>query len=423
MKKRRALGTRILLAVITLALLAYFGVQALHYFRDPFSSALAYTYAVEESISVSGYVIRQERVLSGESTGLLQLLREEGERVSAGGTVAAVYADQASLDLQTEITDLTNRIEQLQYAQEAELGVEVTQRLDTQISQNILNYRSALAAGKFQDAEEAGSSLRSQVLKRDFSVSGGEDITAQLQTLQSQLQALRSQAAGSVRRITAPESGLYSAVVDGYETVLTPETLAALTPSALKSLTPDSAVSSNVGKLVLGEDWYYAALLTAEEAQGLEKAADDGGLLLRFAQGVNTDLPVTLESLSEEEGGQVVAVLRGELYLSELTLLREQTAQIITSSVEGIRVPRAAVRVVTKTSEDEDGNVTETTSTGVYCVSGREAEFKPVTVLYSNESFALVRADIASNQELLRLRPGDEVIVSARDLYDGKVIE
>ena len=56
------------------------------------------------------------------------------------------------------------------------------------------------------------------------------------------------------------------------------------------------------------------------------------------------------------------------------------------------------------------------------CVMGREAAFKPVSVLYSNENFALVKAEISSNQELLRLRPGDEVIVKAYDLYDGKVV-
>lgn len=420
--KQKAVGTKILMVVITLALLIYFGVQGVRYFTDPLSTTLAYNYAVEESISVSGYVVRDEQVLSNESSGLLQLLREEGERVSAGGTVAAVFADQASLDLQTEIADLTSRIEQLEYAQEAELGVEITQRLDNQIHQSILSYRSALEAGRFQDAEEQGETLRSQVLKRDYSVSGDEDLTTQLQELQSQLRTLQSQAAGSVRRITAPAAGLYSAVVDGYETVLTPESLTDLTPSALESVTADAAVQSNVGKLVLGETWYYAAVLTAEEAQDLEKAAEREELYLRFAQGVDTDLPVTLESIGPEENGQVVAILSGELYLSQLTLLREQSAQIILSSVEGIRVPREAVRLVTETEENEDGTVTETTVSGVYCVSGREAEFKPVEVLYSNENFALVEANVNSNQELLRLRPGDEVIVSARDLYDGKVV-
>ena len=72
--------------------------------------------------------------------------------------------------------------------------------------------------------------------------------------------------------------------------------------------------------------------------------------------------------------------------------------------------------------QNEDGTTSETKTTGVYCVMGREAAFKPVSVLYSNENFALVKAEISSNQELLRLRPGDEVIVKAYDLYDGKVV-
>lgn len=416
--KNDSLGTKILLAVIMLAVAAYFGIQAVQYFQDPLSTTLAYTYTVEESTNVSGYVVREERVLSGESSGLLQLLREEGERVSAGGVVATVFADQASLDRQMEISSLDSRIEQLQYAQEAALGVEVTQKLDVQISQKIVDYRTALTADNFQDAEKEGSTLRSQVLKRDYSVSGTEDLDAQIQELQAQRKSLQSQAAGSVRRITAPEAGLYSAEVDGYETVLTPESLPDLTPSALQSVQADESVSSNVGKLVLGDSWYYAAILPAQTAEELEASS----LTLRFAKGVDQDLPVTLAFTGPEENGQVVAVFRGDTYLSQLTLLRQQSAQVITKRYEGIRVPREAIRIVTETTENEDGTTQETRTTGVYCVVGREASFKPVKILYTSDSFALVEADVTSDQELLRLRPGEEVIVTAKDLYDGKIV-
>lgn len=416
--KNDSLGTKILLAVITLAVAVYFGVQAVEYFRDPLSTTLAYAYTVEESENLSGYVVREERVLSGESSGLLQLMREEGERVSAGGVVATVFADQASLDRQMEISSLNSRIEQLQYAQEAALGVEVTQKLDVQISQKIVDYRAALTADNFQDAEKEGSTLRSQVLKRDYSVSGTEDLDAQIQELQAQRKSLQSQAAGSVRRITAPEAGLYSAEVDGYETVLTPESLSELTPSALQSVQADASVSSNVGKLVLGDSWYYAAILPAQTAEELKTSS----LTLRFAKGVDQDLPVTLAFTGPEENGQVVAVFQGDTYLSQLTLLRQQSAQVITDQYEGIRIPREAIRIVTQTVENEDGTTQETQTTGVYCVVGREAAFKPVKIVYTSENFALVQADITSDQELLRLRPGDEVIVSAKDLYDGKIV-
>ena len=107
--KQRALGTKILLAVITLGVVAYFGMQALQYFADPLTTTAAYTYQVDRSVSLSGYVVREELVLKG-GDGLLRLQRTEGERVSAGGTVAVVYADQASLDRQTELDTLEARL-------------------------------------------------------------------------------------------------------------------------------------------------------------------------------------------------------------------------------------------------------------------------------------------------------------------------
>lgn len=48
------------------------------------------------------------------------------------------------------------------------------------------------------------------------------------------------------------------------------------------------------------------------------------------------------------------------------------------------------------------------------------ARFKPVKVVYSGDDYALVAAD--SEKESLRLRSGDEVIITANHLYDGKVV-
>ena len=123
--KNNGIGTKLLLAAVTIGVLAYFGMQGLRYFSDPLSTTLAYTYQVEEGMDVSGYVVRQEQVLADEPAGLLRLERKEGERVGRGGTVATVYADQASLDRQTEIDSVKTRIEQLQYAREAAEGAEV----------------------------------------------------------------------------------------------------------------------------------------------------------------------------------------------------------------------------------------------------------------------------------------------------------
>ena len=417
--KNSSFATKCLLLAVTLGVLAYFGIQGLDYLSDPLTTTLAYNYQVEEGVDLSGYVVRREQVLADEAGGLLRLQRSEGERVSAGGTVALVYADQTSLDRQQEIDELTGRIDQLQFAQEASVGSEVLLKLDTQIMRSLLAYRSELAAGRLDNAEEHETELRSLVLKRDYTNSDSEDLSGQIAELQGRLKELKAQAASSVRRVTAPVSGLYSAVVDGYETVLTPDALADMTPSQLNTVKADETVASQTGKLILGDCWYYAVTMSAEQTEALRDAG--GSMTLRFAKGVEQDQSVTLYAVGPEEQGRVVVTFRGEYNLAQLTLLRRQSAQLIRRTVAGIRVPNEALRAAS-TKVDQEGNRTTAEGLGVYCVVGMEARFKPVEVVYSGDGFVLVRSAAASDQESLRLRPGDEIIISAKDLYDGKVV-
>ena len=417
--KNSSFGTKCLLLAVTLGALAYFGIQGLQYLGDPLTTTLAYNYQVEEGMDLSGYVVRREQVLADEASGLLRLQRSEGEKVGAGGTVALVYADQASLDRQREIDELSGRIEQLQFAQEASLGSEVSLKLDAQIMRSLLDYRAELAAGRLDNAEEHETELKSLVLKRDYTYSDTEDLSGQIAELQSQLKELKAQAASSVRAVKAPVSGVYSAVVDGYETVLTPGLLADMTPSQLNAVQADETLTSQTGKLILGDSWYYAVTMSADQAKALR---DSGGTMtLRFAKGVEQDQTVTLYAVGPEEQGRVVVTFRGEYNMAQVTLLRRQSAQLIWRTVAGIRVPNEALRAA-NTKVDQEGNRTTVESLGVYCVVGMEARFKPVEVLYSGDGFVLVRSTAASDQESLRLRPGDEIIISAKDLYDGKVV-
>ena len=416
--KNTSLGLKLLMLAVTAGVLAYFGMQVNRYLDNPLTTALAYAYSVDEYVEITGgYVVRQEALLPDDPSEFLRLQRNEGERVSSGGLVAAVYANQSSMDRQNEIDALAARVEQLEYAQESAYGSEANLKLDAQISQSIRNLRGALAAGRLDTAEAQTASLRAMVLKRDFSWSDLENAEEQLESLRRELQSLRSQTAGSVRRITAPAAGLYSAVVDGYETVLTPESIANMTPSQLTAVQTDPAVHSSVGKLILGDSWYYAAALPAADIRTLQEASS---LSLRFSKGVERDLPVTIQSVGEEENGRAVVIFQGKTYLSQLTLLRQQSAQVITRTLEGIRVPKEALRSLPNTITAEDGQTIDTQATGLYCIIGQEAWFKPVEVLYNGEGFLLVRS--AASAENRRLRPGDELILTAQDLYDKKVI-
>lgn len=415
--KKNTLGMTLLMLLVTVGVLAYFGLQAYRYYADPLTTTLAYPYEVKEGVDLSGYVVRKEQVLPDDTGGLLRLQRSEGERVSVGGTVAVVYADQSSLDRQNEIETVKTRIEQLEYAQKAALGSEVSLKLDAQILQSILRYRGNLSSDRLYEAEKDGGELRSLVLKRDYTYSDNEDLSGQIEAQKERLDALQAQSAASVRRVSAPVSGLYSAVVDGYETVLTPESVQSMTPAAFAAVRPEEGERSQMGKLILGDSWYYAAAMKTAEA---EKLAQQKDLTLQFAKSGEREFPVTVASIGPEEQGRSVVVFQSKTYLPQVTLLRQQSAQVVQTTFSGIRVPKEALRAARILQDGEGQRSTEETL-GIYCIVGLEARFKPVEVLYTGESFLLVRSAEDAG-ERTRLRPGDEIIVTAQDLFDGKIL-
>ena len=122
----------------------------------------------------------------------------------------------------------------------------------------------------------------------------------------------------------------------------------------------------------------------------------------------------------EAVDGRAVVVLSSNRYLSQITLLRGQTVELIFGSSSGLRIPKAALRMVTQESTDpETGETVQTNLVGVYTLVGGRAEFKPVEILTEESDFYVVSP---ATEGRAVLRAGDEVIVRATGLYDGKLL-
>ena len=432
--KSGTLATRLILAVLCLAIVIYFGVNVAAYFMDPYTTTMAYSYVSENAVTVSGYVVREEEVLSGGGERVYSP-RGEGERVSAGGTVALVYQSGQALEDANTLRSLENQLDQLLYARTLAAGAQSTARLDDEINASLLEFRAAMAGGDLTAAGESGDTLRSAVLRHSYAYSGTEELEAAIASLQSQVSSLSASASSGATRITAPKSGLFSSLTDGYETVLHPDMIESLSPTTYRAITPQP-VSGSVGKMVYGKDWYFLTLMRAEDVRRLEIGDT---ITLRFQSGLDRDVTMTVNYMSPEDGGQRVVSFTTDRYLNLTTLLRRQNAQVIFNSYSGIRVPRSAVRLDPRPVTDEEGNPVldaggqEKTEnvTCVYCLWGTTARLKPVTILWQEEEYILVTPDeaylstitSADTQESRRLRPGDEVITAAEDIYDGKVIQ
>ena len=401
MKKTSPLMKILPIAVLT-AVLVYFAVQLYNYLSDPVNTTLVVAGQSEDTIALNGWLLRDEEVLPAQS-GTLSRVRQEGERVGVGQVLARVYANDGALQTVSQIETLELQLQQLQFALTSYLNPDAALKLDTSITGDILTLRQSLTGGDYTAAEGDIAPLKAAVLKRDHSYASQEEIQTEIKSVEGQIKSLEASLSGTT--VTARASGTYSAVCDGYETVLTKAFLEEVTPGKLARLRPVDE-QSNMGKLIYGDTWYYVVTLPEEQASYLKS---QGAVTLRFAKGFDQNIRMQVVSVSAPEDGQAAVTLSCRKYLAQTTLLRHQAADVILHTYEGLRVPSNALRV------SEEG------VTGVYCVDGSTAAFRPVTVLYQGQGYALVRAaDGASDTQTLRV--GDEVIATAGALSDGKVI-
>lgn len=395
---------KILPIAVLAAVLFYFAVQLYNYLSDPVSTTLVTEGQAEDTIALNGWLLRDEEVLPAQS-GTLSRERQEGDRVGVGQVLATVYADDGALQTVSQIETLELQLQQLQFALTSYLDPDAALKLDTSITGDILTLRQTLTGGDYTAADSDIAQLKAAVLKRDHPYTSQEEIETEIKAVEGQISSLKASLSGAAT-VTAKAAGTYSAVCDGYETVLTTAFLEDVTPGKLARLQP-AGTESSMGKLIYGDTWYYVVSLPEEQAAQLKAL---GTVTLRFAKGFDQNLRMQVTDVSAAENGQAAVTLSCRKYLAQTTLLRHQAADVILRTYEGLRVPSNALRV------SEEG------VTGVYCLDGVTAAFRPVTVLYQGQGYALVRpADGATDTRTLRA--GDEVIASAGALHDGKVIQ
>lgn len=405
--------TRTVIIVLFLAVMVYLGVTVWQGMSDPYQFIVTYAYEMDDAVSLDGCVIRSERVIEGASA-LSEILPQEGERVGAGAAVAMVYQTESALAARREAKSLELELSQLQYAMRRGDTVTDASVLDNQLVDNLSQLRCGASTGSLDELEDWGMEIRNLVVKRTGESTTDASTLASLQAaageLESQLNTLRASVAQGARRVTVGEGGVFSGMADGYETLLTPDSLETLTAAQLAELRGRElrGPANTIGKLITSSKWYYAA--PVEEAD-VSRLSEGKVYTLDFSGDFNQSVSMTLERLGPQEGTHRLAVFSSDRYLNKITLARFVSAKLVFQRYTGVRVPDKALRVL----DNDDG----TTTLGVYTLVGRQAEFKSVEIVREGEGFFLVRGT-ATNRKVLR--PGDTLVLSSQELYNGKVV-
>ena len=419
--KESTLVNKVIIGVICAAVILYFAVYLALGFKPDLVTTTAYAYSVDIGTEASALLVRDEQVIS--TTGqYVDILLDEGEKVSKGGQIALIHASQDSLETRQTIQSLEAEIQQLEYSLSTGTQATNSSKLDEEVISSMVAIRSLAASGDLSTMEDSALHLRTMVFQRDYSYGNTEAATQIKQLIsdkQKQLDSLNASLSQVSQTITSPASGCFSGEVDGFESLITPSMLSSLTMQQLNELLHKEVADppAALGKVVTNNTWYLATLIDQPSVEGLLEGKT---YKISFSDDYYGMISMNLERLIMEND-QTMAIFSTNTNLSDTTLLRQQTVDIIAQQVEGIRIPRQALRVNTETVTDDQGNQSQVNSYGVYTVVGTQAEWQEVKVVYSDDdSFYLVQPvdETASS----RLRAGDEVILNTTNITDGMVV-
>ena len=419
--KESTLVNKVIIGVICAAVILYFAVYLALGFKPDLVTTTAYAYSVDIGTEASALLVRDEQVIS--TTGqYVDILLDEGEKVSKGGQIALIHASQDSLETRQTIQSLEAEIQQLEYSLSTGTQATNSSKLDEEVISSMVAIRSLAASGDLSTLEDSALHLRTMVFQRDYSYGNTEAATQIKQLIsdkQKQLDSLNASLSQVSQTITSPASGCFSGEVDGFESLITPSMLSSLTMQQLNELLHKEVADppAALGKVVTNNTWYLATLIDQPSVEGLLEGKT---YKISFSDDYYGMISMNLERLVMENN-QTMAIFSTNTNMSDTTLLRQQTVDIIAQQVEGIRIPRQALRVNTETVTDDQGNQSQVNSYGVYTVVGTQAEWQEVKVVYSDDdSFYLVQPvdETASS----RLRAGDEVILNTTNITDGMVV-
>ena len=301
---------------------------------------------------------------------------------SFGGSLKDVPAAQmgaivvkAALERATSLDSLEREIESVSASIRSAGGTYTGARREESIYDAVLALSRAIRSDNLSGVDTRQSALGSLVFRRDVS-DATEDY---LQELEANYRALLSSAAGDTDAITASESGTFSSLLDGFESV-GPEDITEMTPDDLREIlaADREADAGALGKLIRSYAWYYAAIVDEEDADRLEEG---GTVTLSFGRYYSGDLTADVIHVGEAEDGERLVLFRVDKGLAAMLAVRAVSAELIYSEYTGLRVPlRSLYRYYAGYMSDEDGQ--------------RLTEGQTVTLTLSGVSYEAVVSEV-----------------------------
>lgn len=305
---------------------------------NPTESFLIEQGIIEQSESVTGYVIREEQVIktsSSEQEKLVQI-KNEGERISVGEEIFR-YEVKNEQELNEKIRELNNQIQKAMEGQ-IEIPSSDIRALDKQIESKINGIQKN---NNIQEIKEYKKDINLYITKK-AKISGElSPAGSYINNLINQRIDIENQLKNNSKYEKAPSSGIVSYRVDGLEEKLTFQNLDSITSEMLENLHLITGqivtTSTKEGKIIDNFECYIAVSTKSDEAK---KAKIGDNVKLKLA--TNKEIPAEVARIKEEKDGRLV-IFKINQGVEYLTGYRKISLDIIWWKEQGLRVPNSSI--------------------------------------------------------------------------------
>ncbi len=386
---------QLLCILLLLALMASMLLTVSSRARDAVARVEIRTASYTFTDTLTGYLFRDESVVTSRNDGVTAYVTADGEAVSRDSALAAVYNNDTGTDERGVAALLFAEIERCEAALDE---VERTWQSDYVFCYDTL--MRDIADGAFAQAAQGGEALGAVLERRDAtSDTVVEELRARIAQCREQIAAL-TRNEGEPETVRATRDGVFCHSTDGYERVFDVGLVHELTPEGLSDLlrtAPDT--EPTVGRVVDTAVWYLALLVPAETALSYR----EGETYPVSFPDRSLDLSLrVMRTVTAENGEDALLILCGESLPAALADTRQETVCIARETVSGLRVPKHAIY---------DGNV-------VYVEENGVARARTVTPICHEYGCVLIQTE----GDGATLVAGDRVLLCVRRLYDGRVV-
>nr|MDE5620176.1 hypothetical protein [Ruminococcus sp.] len=215
------------------------------------------------SKTLRGVFIRDEQVKRYSGNGVLSYNVSDGGKLGMGSIIAEVYPTDAQISINREIDRLEKELDILEKVQNrGTLESAQPLSLSASIEENFRNYIYCRDIKDYETVKSDIDTLLVEMSTYQIITNEVTDFNQQIADINAELEQLRQQSVQPVEIISSERPAYFASYCDGYEEILSTDTIGQLTVEQLRSIEDKKETDSTVvGKLIDDYSWHLAGVI------------------------------------------------------------------------------------------------------------------------------------------------------------------